>query len=192
MKILIIALATLCAFVHVDGQQKGLRRSKSDLRLVHDKPSIFVSYDHAGSRQPLNEGESNQGIWLRLHNNTRATIFLPSFSVPKPLGQAGLFYDIISTAQVKSYSDSSITATESNVQGLPIGYKLGHTSGAYLLQPGKSVLFSVPREHLPSRAALKISFNYEWELEEEMGSVRTGEPEHYVYFYSSQLPKTYK
>lgn len=189
MKILLIALTVLCVLVPTFGQRKTLARSKFDLRLVRSKASIFVSFEHAGNRQPLKAGESSEGIWLRLHNNTRATVFLPTFSVPKELGETGMFYDVVSTAYTDDYHDPSVPTMETKIQYLPVGYRLGHTSGAYLLRPGRSVLFSVPREHLPERVALKIAFNYEWELEDKMGPVRIGEPEHFVFFYSSSVPK---
>ncbi len=187
MKILLIVVAVSCMVVPTFGQRKSSVSRKTDIRLDKGKPSIFVSFDHSGKREPLETGESSEGIWLRLNNNTRTTIFLPAFGVPKALGEVGMFYDIVSTAYVSDYHDSSDTPTETNKQDLPVGYRLGHTSGAYLLRPGRSVLFSVPREHLPDRVALRIMFNYEWELEGDMWSIRRGEPEHHVIFYSSSL-----
>lgn len=189
MKSLIIITA-LCGIVAVaSAEQPRSRRTKSDLRIQRSKPSIFITFDHAGKREPLELGETDSGVWLRLHNNTTATIFLPSFSVPRALGQVGMFYDIVPIAQDDSYHDTSIPQQERIRRDVPTGYKLGHTSGAYLLQPGRSVIFSVPREHLPEGVALRINFNYEWELAGKMDFVRIGEPQHYVSFYSSELPE---
>jgi hypothetical protein len=174
----------------VSAQPQKRDKPKTNVRLVKTQPSVFISFDHEGKREPLKTGESSNGVWLRLHNNTRAPLFFPTFSVPSALGQLGMFYDIVSVSDVFNYHDGAPPAAETKTRGLPVGYTLGHTSSAYLLQPGRSVLFSLPREHLPEGVTLRINFNYAWELEGKMESVRIGEPEHYVYFYSSQLPKS--
>ncbi len=189
MKILIVVLIALSFAVPTLCQRKSSVRIKTDLRLDQAEPSVYVSFDHFGARQPLEAGESSDGVWLRLHNNTRSSIFLASFSVPKALGQVGMFYEIVSAAYDDNYRDPSVPKPDTKLQDLPVGYTLGHTSSAYLLRPGQTVLFSVPREHLPESVGLRITFNYEWELEGEMESVRTGEPKHFVFFYSSRLPK---
>jgi hypothetical protein len=75
------------------------------------------------------------------------------------------------------------------VTDIPIGYNRGsdaHSSA--WLQPGHSVLFSIPKEHLAKHLAVYISFNYEWECEQ--GNCNTAEPEHRVYFRASNLPKS--
>lgn len=189
MKILVVVFTVLSILVPGFGQRKNMVRTKTDLRLDKEKPSVFVSFDHFGKREPLESGESNEGVWLRLHNNTRTSIFFASFSVPKSLGEVGMFYDIVSASYASNYHDPSVPTSPAKVQDLPVGYPLGHTSSAYLLRPGETVLFSVPREHLPESVGLRINFNYEWELEGEMESVRKGEPKHFVFFYSSRLPK---
>jgi hypothetical protein len=189
MKVVIVVLFVASSvLVPTFGQRKNVIRAKTDLRLDKRKPSVFISFDHLGRRPPLEQGESNEGVWLRLNNNTRVSIFFASFSVPKALGEVGMFYDIISTSYKSNYHDPSLMTPPAEEQELPVGYTLGHTSSAYLLRSGQSVLFSVPREHLPDRVGLRISFNYEWELEGEMEFVRKDEPKHFVFFYSSRLP----
>jgi hypothetical protein len=189
MRLLLFVLVILAVVAPAFGQRPKSRQRKIDLRLVKDKPSIFISYDHYGKREPLKAGESSDGVWLRLHNNTEAAIFLASFGVPKALGQVGMFYDIVGIPHRDDYHDPSVPAVETRTSDLPVGYERGHTSGAYLLRPGSSVSFSVPREHLPDRVGLRITFNYEWEVEGDLEYVRRGEPEHHVIFYSSSLPK---
>lgn len=182
MKFLVIALFLLATASTFSYQQRS-RKCDMDLRIAGDKPSIFISFDHYGRREPLRVAETSEGVWLRLHNNTRATIFLPSYGVPKEVGEVGLFYDVL---PVPSVNDSVSTVPAR----LPAGRPQGHTAGSYLLRPGSTVSFSVPREHLPERSFIRIVFNYEWELEgEQMGAVRSGEPTHYAYFYSSSLTR---
>jgi len=185
MKSLLIIAAVLLAVAPAFGQRKT-SMAKSQIVRVKEQSSIFITYDHSDKREPLEADESSEGVWLRLHNNTRATIFLPSFTVPRSLGDVGMFYEIVSTADAGDYQEGS--TTNSANETLPVGYRIGHTSGAYFLRPGRSVSFSVPREHLAERAALKISFNYLWELYPDRGAVKVGEPEHFVLFQSSSLP----
>ena len=103
MKFLVIALVMLATAPTFGQQQRSIKR-KVNLRIVRDKPSVFISFDHYGRREPLRVAESSEGVWLRLHNNTRATIFLPSYGVPKEVGQVGLFYE--PTHYVYFYSSS--------------------------------------------------------------------------------------
>lgn len=172
----------------VSAEHQKREKPKTNMPIISTQPSVFISFDHEGKREPLKTGESNNGVWLRLHNNTRVPLFFPTFSVPSALRQLGMFYDIVSVSNVSNYHDGAPTVAQTKTGELPVGYTLGHTSSAYLLKPGRSVLFSLPREHLPEGVALRINFNYEWEIEGKMESVRIGEPEHYVYFYSSRLP----
>jgi hypothetical protein len=55
------------------------------------------------------------------------------------------------------------------------------------LRGGESVLFSVPREHLPKGMVLRVSFSYEWEDQDDVFAGR--EVEHVVSFYASKLPQ---
>ena len=150
-------------------QEKSGRTEAKGFRIMKEKPTVYISFDHAGKREPLLKGESDQGIWLRLHNNTRWAIRLQMNGVPRQYGDANLFYEVLSENEVV----------------VDMGC---HVCSSNKLPPGKSILFSIPREYLNKDLAIRISFSYEWE-EDERGSTSL-EPQHYVYFYSSALPKT--
>ena len=94
MKVLMIVVAACVFMVATPAEPRELSKNKIDLRINKTKPSVFISFDHRGKRQPLEAGESDSGVWLSLHNNTRVAIFIPIFSVPKTLGDVGMFYDI--------------------------------------------------------------------------------------------------
>jgi len=129
-----------------------------------------MSFERDGKRVPLLNGESENGIWLRLHNNTTWAIILQMNDVPsKKYGDVDLFYEVLSGASV--------------VVDLRC-----HVCSVNKVAPGRSLAFSLPREYLMGKErSIRIGFNYEWE-QDKTGST-TLEPEHYVYFYSSQLPK---
>lgn len=140
--------------------------SKEHLR--KDKPTVYIEFERAGDRAPLRSGESNNGIWLRLHNNTKWPIVLDMQGAPsKEYGDALLIYDELSGRRV---------TFERNC----------HVCSFNALGSGHSLLFSVPAEHLSKGLGIRIKFSYGWE---DYNKVLAGqEPEHYVYFYSSQLP----
>ncbi len=188
------------------GQNSSLRKTKdvtqtkpSNEKLVKDKPSVFLRYESAGKRKPLKEGESDEGIWLRLQNNTREAIYLCAFGISED-GEMLRFYEKNSEIGVNyeiermpSEMEGSGTPRNGKVNNVaeevsqtPIGYKIGGVCHVYTLPSNQSLLFSVPREHLAKNLSIKMRFGYEWEGDY---SSRWEEPEHYVRFYSSSLPK---
>jgi hypothetical protein len=70
---------------------------------------------------------------------------------------------------------------------VPADDRCGHVCSSITLRPGKSLLFSVPRETLCKNLRIYLVFNYAWETQE--GFVAGNEPEHRVYFYGSELSK---
>jgi len=130
-------------------------------------PTVYITFERAGERKPLKEGESGKGVWLRLHNNTRWSLTLAMNGVPKEYGDAALFYDVLSEGKVV-------------VEGRC------HVCSSNQLHPGDSLLFSVPSEDLAKDGAIRVNFSYGWEHPDDVFADR--EPEHFVYFYSSKLP----
>jgi hypothetical protein len=127
-----------------------------------------------GKRKPLEEGESDQGIWLRVHNNTKWSLIFRAGGVPdSSYGDAVLFY------RVERTDGKNVPA--------PIGYQR-HVSSVIQLRPGKSFLFSLPREHLAEGLAIELAYNYQWESTRDGAFVREGEPRHFVSFDSSAIP----
>lgn len=144
------------------------RTASTDMRNVKDKPTVYISFERTGKREPLLNGEGDEGIWLRLHNNTRWSIKLDMNDVPsEEYGDADLFYEVV--ADEKVVVDMRC-----------------HVCSSDRVPPGESLLFSVPQEHLAKGRAIRIRFTYEWEEDENRST--SGEPQHHVSFYSSKLP----
>jgi len=151
-------------------------------RIDSKHPTVFITFERKGKRTPLHYGESDEGIWLRLHNNTRWTLSFKSFGVPKELGEIGFFYEV---EKVVTEETGSIFQ-ESKAEEMPLGYRVNHFYSPFLLQPGKSITFSIPLEHLGKNRKIAVSFNYEWE---NKGKHELDvEPQHKVFFYSSKIP----
>lgn len=180
MRVLVFFLAILISLTLLSVKTKAqFREMKSkDVRIVKDQPSVYLSFEREGKREPLEEGESEKGIWLRFRNNSKWQVGVCIFSVPKEYGDEGVFYEV----------ERFISENTSNVGETPIGYVVKGGCLRQLIAPRKSLLFSVPREHLADGLAIKVAFRYEWEDNTDVVSGR--EPTHYAYFYSTDLPKS--
>lgn len=149
-------------------QQAGSSVSQ-EVRIAKEKPNVFLDFERVGEREPLKASESSKGIWLRFHNNTRWPIMVFSRSAPsKDYGDALLFYDVLSEGKV-------------------IIEDRCHVCSFMKIESGRSLLFSLPSENLSKGQAIRVMFSYGWEEQNDVLSGR--EPEHFVYFHSSQLPQ---
>lgn len=138
----------------------GDRRER--VRVVEGQPTIYMALERQGDREPLRNGESRNGIWLRLFNNTRWPIRLDMSDVPSDdYGDAELFYDVMKGKQL-------------------VWQNQCHACSTNLLTAGQSLLFSVPRETVENGKALRISYSYDWEADDKGSD--TLEPTHYVFF----------
>jgi hypothetical protein len=167
MKTVFVIFCLACGPI-IAGHQNA--RIPSAVRLQKNKPTVYIEFERSGNRAPLFASESNKGIWLRLHNNTKWSIVLDMNGVPsEDYGDAALIYDVLSDRQV-IIPDSC------------------HVCSFNSLGSGHSLLFSIPAEHLSTGRALRIKFSYCWE--DSNGVAAGREPEHYVFFYASNLPKS--
>lgn len=67
--------------VPVPSQQSTPQVTKKDVLVSNDKPTVYITFERSGPRNPVFAAESNQGIWLRLHNNTRWAINFSTLSL---------------------------------------------------------------------------------------------------------------
>lgn len=149
--------------------------TSKDVRLVKDRPHVYISFEREAKRKPLRTGEGNRGVWLRFHNNSKWRVGVCMWDVPKEYGDKDITYEV---ERYKKESGLEKTPIANATDGCPQEY----------IEPGKSVLFSVPREHLANGLSIKVPFRYEWEDDPD-GFANPLEPRHYAYFYSSEIPK---
>jgi len=110
-------------FSIVSAQTRKPNKISSEIRLSRNKPSVYISYERTGKREPLYESESSEGIWLRLHNNTRWTIIFPSSGAPETHGDIGIFYIL-----------ETVSELPKEVDVIPKGYELGHVYSTFNLR----------------------------------------------------------
>ena len=195
--------ALLCALIATPLAMSQGAASGNEAKLEKDRPAVYITFECAGSREPRREGESDKGVWLRLHNNLRWALTVPGFDPRVPgftvptivvsksqASEVALYYEVEDTRmrrgrvllrEVPEKNDGMASGQGPRIRPPPIGYRTTDLVKTIPLASGDSVLFSIPSEHLTRDLAVSLSFHFQWE-----GSM--DETEHRVYFYGSDVP----
>jgi hypothetical protein len=204
---------TLSFLASVPGFAQKSQRPRLDSR----KPSVYVSFLRFGTREPVYTGESNQRVWLRLHNNTRWPLVLDAHGASGEAfargteEEVGLFVSVEEVLKVRQFEVRSSPLTDP--QPLP--------PGSAIEQPIQAQPSATPRSkeqqncspayqdschvcsniRLASGKSIMFSVPREMLCEDRMiyvvynydwegrDGIMVDEPEHRVYFYGSALPK---
>jgi len=168
----------------------------NDAKLEKTRPSVYITFECTGTREPRREGETNQGVWLRLHNNLRWQLTVPGFAIPPSFAQtvhgneAFLYYEVEDTRmrrgrmllrEVSEKNNTMASEQDRRIPPPPLGYPQTDLVRTISLAAGDSVLFSIPSEHLTRDLAVSLNFQFQWE-----GSM--DETQHRVFFYGSDVP----
>lgn len=128
-------------------------RMPGQLSIRADRPYVDIVFDLVGPRVPVLPGESNEGAWLRLRNNTAFPLRLSQLTPTGSVVNNGLLlpYEIV-------YSPGQVVSLFVPPAASIGGYRSSSDlSGAFLLiDPGGEVAFSVPVEHLFADCALEV------------------------------------
>jgi hypothetical protein len=205
---LLFAIFCFCGFgLELSGQTAKQCIKRADILVEPDKPTVYITYERAGqfskapgrlaATDPSDEeklkGESIKGVWLRLHNNTRWAISFPTESlylggtktVPLRLCNGSGALALRDGIEVNARYEIDILPGHENVTRPRVANRIDVFSDSWL-GPSCSIVFVVPREYLKEPLAICLPFHYEWEMEKEQ--LRSGEPEHRIYFHSWNLP----
>jgi hypothetical protein len=177
--------------------------SDKQVKLETNRPAVYVTFECFGTREPRSEGESNKGIWLRMHNNLRWDLKVPGYDLSSPSfgtdqtsaiknqdDQVVLYYDVEETRmrrgamlfrEVPEKPDAKHPGKAPRIPTPSAGYRATDIVHTVRLSSGGSVLFSIPAEHLTKHLAVSFSFDFEWEDSMDQTT-------HRVYFYGSDLP----
>src|SRR5580658_7716336 len=147
---------------------------KATLPFVIDgtKPYVYLKFDHTGPRKPVFEGEVREGLWLRLVNNSRIPIRVGTFDPGTDEGM-GVIHEVVALR-------SSLYATTEPSKP-PEGYDM-EVHSVEVLPPGKSILFSVPLNHVGPKWYLRVQFTLA--VSADLG----GQPYSYADFFWEHLP----
>jgi hypothetical protein len=83
-KITLIILIALALSIPTVAQSKPKQHLKRKASVSN--PSVYLSFVRVGKREPLHVSESDKGVWLRLHNNTRWSL------LPNAYGAGGYVF----------------------------------------------------------------------------------------------------
>lgn len=148
----------------------GKPQSAHDFLIDPHMPGVFVTFEKTISVQrPVFQGESTKRILLKLHNNYRFPIEVPTFNLSD--GEVGVTYEISSMDQ------------SSNAK-IPRGYSQ-EVMTMQEVTPGDDLSFSIPANHLSNSLYLRIPFTLGLESRATKGGAA---PQHFAIFYGSFLP----
>lgn len=191
------SLTPICLSQHVNNAA-----SDADIRISKDHPSIYITFEKRGKAvnpmdsrlaetgQPSKSKEKGDDIWLRLHNNSRWAILFPTWSLY--IGKNVSPYRLSDGKSVLGLADDTEVNAKYQVvedDGKILAYG-GDSYSQSWLPPGRSVIFSVNREHLSKGRSIYVYFNYEW----ESGQVYSNNlsPEHRSMYWSYRLQEEAK
>ena len=198
MKLLLSFIVVCGLMTVVPAQRRGVRLKQRDVRILRNRPTLYISFVRYGKLEPVQAGENGERVWLRLHNNTRWSISLLASDAPKGTGDANLHYEVEPNPRPPAVLAPPVVVAPGRViekqeaVAAPCDLtvsELCHSCTVIKLTPGSSLLFSVPRGHLCWNAILRVIFSYEWEG--NAVDVLSGdlEPQHSVAISGFRLPK---
>lgn len=171
----------------------GQNVSVQDFVIDQSKPYVYLKFDHIGPRKPVQDGEGNTGIWLRVVNNCRISIVFPSFAMPKGNPGVGLMDEVVDIESMLQTFNSPEEQKEyqrheqvRKLKQKPVGYTF-ETAGVVRVKAGEDVLFSVPLNHVDDDWYMRVRFA----LELNRSSISVG-PFTYLPFYEWDIPKEFR
>jgi hypothetical protein len=208
----VVVILSLTAVAHA--QQRRPRLPDSSIRISKRMPTVHITFARFGKREPRYNDESDEGVWLRVHNNTgwplvfhgfgrftrndeEVTLFYRVEEIPKTRGEVTISSPLVieppplpsfEQPLVQSQAPDPPKAEKAGDCKAPSGDWGIHVVAPITLPPSKSMIFSVPREALCRNLKIYIVYNYSWEKQDEYRPFDY-EPEHRVYFRGSDLPK---
>lgn len=134
------------------------------------KPYVYIQFDHVGPRTPIQEGEGNVGLWLRIVNNCRQPILVPTHGLPSgdPDPGAVVLDEIVPnvvTKQVWANYGTGIVPGGAPPEGSTAKPEMrpprGYSADAEVFSmtrvlPGKNLLFSVPLNHVSNQWFMRV------------------------------------
>jgi len=140
----VLAVFTLCAI--------ALPQSALKLSLDSSKPFVYVSLDHIGPRPPVDDYEPHTGLWLRIVNNS-------AFPIEVITMEAATKPELTLVADEVIGRVTRIDPNEQPPGPMPAGYSTAIGSPV-TIAAGKSILFSVPVNHVSKSWYLRVPFRF--------------------------------
>lgn len=188
LSICFLLFAGMNAFAQSEGVQ--------DFVIDQSKPYVYLKFDHIGPRKPLQKGETDAGLWLRVVNNCRIPIVFRSGGMPDDEPGVVLEDEVVVKPPLIqfAYTPKELKEFEAmeqkrlqRLKHKPAGYSLGDVSGVSTIQPGHDLLFSIPLNHVSEDWYMQVKFA----LDLKSYSSSLG-PFTYLPFYDWDIPEEFR
>lgn len=180
MRIILSFFVISVVFLNCFAQSNNKTLNPCEDNVINTKrPSAFITFERFGKKMIERLGDKNDFVWLRFHNNTKWKITIKTAGFDREHGDFGVFYEV----QVQPLWKDKIKESD-----VPIGRRMAHVGSVRTIESGKSLLFSVPKEHLAEGLYIIVDFSYEWEQYGDSGG-NVLDIIHQATFFSSNLPK---
>lgn len=145
------------------------------------RPPQSISFERIEARSQNRQDNARRRVWLRLHNNTKCAIYIPTEGVRfSKLPSGSLTLDLQDGAEaVLNYE----VQDSRRRKGTQLVYGGDEIIVSRLLA-GRSVVFSVSAGQLKQRLNIVVPFRYEWE---GTTSPLVGPVFHRIYFEADDL-----
>jgi hypothetical protein len=180
LKIVGFVFVVLCCISHSSAQSRASAFDCS--RADKSRPPLFITY----------EGSEQKNVLLRLHNNSRCAVLIPTNQLQGSLkvvrqGDGRLKFETME--ELKDGARIPVVYNLFNRQGSKdtVIVSDGCVVMTRSLLPQQSILLAIPVADFKRNADVGVEFNYPWE--EDDGSAVGGAFGHYVFFRNENLPK---
>jgi hypothetical protein len=121
--------------------------------LDNSNPYVYLKLERVGPREPLVDGEPRTGAWIRIVNNSRVPILVPTAGTPNKEGAIEVLDEVVPVGQNAVTINTDDGKKDSELAQRPKppqGYAAyaSHVSGLTRIAPGDTLLFSVPINHV--------------------------------------------
>jgi hypothetical protein len=159
-------------------------KSQATARVALDatRPIVYIQFDHAGPRQPAEEGEPANGLWLRLVNNSVIPIEVKTDGTD-PDGNM-----VVPDIVAPRFRPLPKSGPPPEPARMPQGY-FSHDDIFHLqiIAPGKDLVIVLPTNHVAYGWNIQIPFQF------KLPVVKQGEqPLCYAVLTWEDLPESYR
>lgn len=130
----------------------AVAQATAKLALDASKPIVYIEFDHAGHRTPVEEGEPATGLWLRLVNNSAFPIVVQANSTSTDPHMTILPDRIVPV-------HGKLPKSGASIQKMPQGYA-SDTGTPVVIEPGRDLVFSVPSDHVTKQWSMEVPFQF--------------------------------
>lgn len=129
-----------------------------------NRPYVYLKFDHIGKGLQRSTDEPTSRIWLRLTNNCRLpiTVVISGIPVGSPKDEVGVDDNVVADRPmlITNTKDEQKAAAKPNTPRMPDAH-LPEVGSLETILPGRSVLFSVPTNHVGEGWHFEIPFSFD-------------------------------